>query len=366
MSKLEQQIRFCTTTDGTRIAYATVGQGPPFVKAANWMSHLEFDWQSPVWRHWLTGLSQYHTLVRYDERGCGLSDWDVEDFSVEAWVQDLEAVVDALGLERFPLLGISQGGPVAITYAVRHPEKVSHLILFGTYARGRYKRNLTEPQAEMVETLQNLVKLGWGQNNPAFRQVFTSLLMPEGTAEQMRWFNDLQQMSASPENAYKIRLTNSYIEVSDLAAQISTPTLILHSREEAAVPFEEGRHLAALIPGARFVPLESKNHLLLENEPAWPRFLAEVHTFVGAEVIEQPHPQEGASSLKLADDLTNRELEILELIAQGLNNHQIAEHLVISHKTVRNHITSVFSKLQVNDRAQAIVLAREAGFGRKT
>lgn len=363
---MEQQIRFCTTTDGVRIAYATVGQGPPFVKTANWLSHLEFDWQSPVWRHWLTGLSQNHTLVRYDERGCGLSDWDVEDFSVDAWVQDLEAVVDALGLERFPLLGISQGGPVAITYAVRHPEKVSHLILCGAYALGRYNRKLTEAQFEMIETLQNLVKLGWGQDNPAFRQVFTSLFMPEGTTEQMRWFNDLQRVSASPENAYKIRLTNSYIDVSDLAVQISTPTLILHSREDAAVPFEEGRHLAGLIPGAQFVPLEGKNHILLETEPAWPRFLDEVHNFVGTEAVEQPYLQPKSSSLNLVDDLTNREQEILELIAQGLNNHQIAEHLVISHKTVRNHITSVFSKLQVADRAQAIVLAREAGFGHKT
>jgi len=364
MSRMEQQIRFCTTTDGTRIAYATVGQGPPFVKAANWLSHLEFDWQSPVWRHWLTGLSQHHTLVRYDERGCGLSDWDVEDFSVEAWVQDLEAVVDALGLERFPLLGISQGGPVAITYAVRHPEKVSHLILFGTYARGRYKRNLTEPQVEMVETLQNLVRLGWGQNNPAFRQVFTSLLMPEGTPEQMRWFNDLQRMSASPENAYKIRLTNSYIDVSDLAVQVATPTLILHSREEAAVPFEEGRHLAGLIPGAQFVPLESKNHLLLENEPAWQRFLSEVYDFLGVGATAETRSEPTYKPLQLIDELTDREQDILELIAQGLSNTQIAEELVISPKTVRNHITNLFSKMQAANRAEAIVRAREAGFGR--
>ena len=314
-------------------------------------------------RHWLTSLSQHYTLVRYDERGCGLSDWDVEDFSLDAWVQDLETVVDALGLDRFPLLGISQGGPIAITYAVRHPEKVSHLILLGTYARGRYKRNLTKSQLETIEMLLKMIKLGWGQNNPAFRQVFTSLFIPEGTTEQMNWFNDLQRVSTSPENAVKIRTAFSYIEVSDLASQVTTPTLILHAHDDAAVPFEEGRHLAALIPGARFVPLEGKNHLLLGNEPAWPRFLDEVHSFLAEEAVEQPHPQRRPSSLNLADELTGREREILELIAQGLSNAHIAEQLVISPKTVRNHITSIFSKMQVVNRAEAIVRAREAGFG---
>ena len=360
---MEQQIRFCTTPDGVRIAYATVGQGPPFVKAANWLSHLEFDWQSPVWRHWLMGLSQHHTLVRYDERGCGLSDWDVEDFSVEAWVQDLETVVDILGLKRFPLLGISHGGPIAIAYAIRHPEKVSHLILCGTYARGRYHRNLTESQLEMLEMLFKMIKLGWGQNNPAFRQVFTSHFIPEGTTEQMNWFNDLQRVTTSPDNAIKIRTGFSNIDVSDLASQVTTPTIILHAQDDAAVPFAEGRHLAALIPGARFVPLQGKNHLLLENEPAWPRFLDEVYNFVGRQAIEPPPPQHTASSLRLIDDLTGREEEILELIAQGLSNSQIAEKLIISPKTVRNHITNLFSKMQASNRAEVIVRAREAGFG---
>jgi DNA-binding SARP family transcriptional activator/pimeloyl-ACP methyl ester carboxylesterase len=279
-SGMEQQIRFCISSDGVRLAYATVGEGPVFVKAANWLSHLEFDWNSPVWRHWLTALSEYHTLVRYDERGCGLSDWDVEDFSVDAWVQDLETVVDTLGLDRFPLLGISRGGPVAITYAVRYPERVSHLILCGAYVRGWHNRNLTPQQREMVDTLLKLIKLGWGQNNPAFRQVFTSLFIPEGTAEQMRWFNDLQRISTSPENAFKLRITSSNIDVSDKAGKVTAPTLVLHAREDAVVPFEEGRRLAALIPNAQFVALEGKNHILLADEPAWPRFLAEVRQFI--------------------------------------------------------------------------------------
>jgi len=282
-AQVEQEIHFCTTQDGVRIAYATVGEGPPFVKAANWLSHLEFDWESPVWRHLLGALSRHHTLVRYDERGCGLSDWDVETLSVEAFVQDLEAVVDEAGLDRFPLLGISQGGPIAMTYAVRHPEKVSHLILYGTYAAGRFNRSYSAGQAETARAILQLIELGWGKNNPAFRQFFTSLFMPEATAEQMRWFNDLQRVSTSPEMARRLENTFFNIDVRDLVSQIAVPTLILHGREDAVVPFEEGRQLAASIPNAHFVPLESNNHILLEEEPAWQRFVAELYRFVGVD-----------------------------------------------------------------------------------
>jgi pimeloyl-ACP methyl ester carboxylesterase len=221
--------------------------------------------------------------VRYDERGCGLSDWEVEDFSVETWVRDLETVVDTLGLERFPLLGLSQGGPVAITYAVRHPERVSHLILYGSYARGWWKLNLSPQQREETEMLITLSKLGWGRSNPAFRQVFTSMFIPDATIEQMRWFNDLQQMSTSPENAVKFLRAFYEIDVSDLAPKVTVPTMVLHARDDGRIPFTSGRELAALIPGARFVPLDSQNHILLENEPAWGRFLAEVHHFLERE-----------------------------------------------------------------------------------
>jgi pimeloyl-ACP methyl ester carboxylesterase/DNA-binding XRE family transcriptional regulator len=284
----EQQVRFCTTPDGARIAYATVGTGPVLVKAANWLSHLEYDWNSPVWRHWLAGLSERHTLVRYDERGCGLSDWDVDTFSLDAWVSDLETVVDTLGLERFPLLGISQGGSVAITYAVRHPERVSHLILYGGYARGRWKLALSPQQREETEMLLTLTKLGWGRSNPAFRQVFTSLFIPDATTEQMRWFNELQRMSTSPENAVKFLRAFYEIDVSHLAPMVTVPTMVLHAREDGRIPFDAGRELAASIPGARFVTLEGKNHILLESEPAWPRFLAEVHHFLESKEGDKP------------------------------------------------------------------------------
>ena len=277
---MQQEIRFCTAPDGAQIAYATVGRGPPLVKAANWLNHLEYDWQSPVWRHLLHGLARNHRLIRYDERGNGLSDWDVEDISFEAFVSDLETVVDAVGIERFPLLGISQGVAVSIAYAVRHPERVSRLILYGGYAKGRRKRG-SQASSEEAAALETLMRQGWGQENPAFRQMFTSLFMPGATSEQAQSFNDLQRITTSPENAVRIRRTIDEIEVSDLLPQVAVPTLVLHCRDDAVSPFDLGRRMAATIPGARFVALEGRNHMMLEDEPAWPRFLNEVERFLG-------------------------------------------------------------------------------------
>lgn len=276
----QQQISFCTARDGITLAYATIGQGPVLVKAANWLSHLEYDWTSPVWRHWLQALSEKHTFVRYDERGCGLSDWDVDDVSFDAWVSDLEAVVDAVGVERFPLLGISQGGAIAITYAIRHPERVSHLILYGAYTRGKLARAQTTQEKEEVDVYQKLIRLGWGKEHPAFRQVFSMMFLPEGTPEQLNAFNELQRITTTPENAARIVAGFNHIDVRALASQLRVPTLVLHARNELRIPFSEGQLLASLIPGARFVPLESINHILLEDEPAWKRFLYEVERFL--------------------------------------------------------------------------------------
>ena len=356
---LSQQIRFCKSADGVRLAYATAGTGPPLVKAANWLSHLEHDWRSPVWRPFLEQLARRRTLVRYDERGSGLSDWSVTDLSFESWVRDLEAVVDAVGLERFPLLGISQGGPIAIAYAVRHPERVSHLVLYGSYARGMLQRDPTPLQRDEATTLVGLARVGWGRETPAFRQVFTSLFIPDGTPEQLRWFNDLQRVSTSPENAARLIAELHRLDVRELAAKVGVPTLVLHARHDARIPYEEGRLLAALIPGARFVTLESRNHLLLEGEPALRQFMAEVDDFFDA----VPDPVATAATPSFPE-LTARESEVLELIARGLDNPVIAERLGISAKTLRNHITNIFFKLDVTSRAQAIVRARDAGLGR--
>ena len=290
---MEQEIRFCTARDGVRIAYATSGSGPPLVKAANWLTHLEYDWDSPVWRHWLGEMARRHTLIRYDERGCGLSDWKVEDFSFDAWARDLETVVGRVGLDRFALLGISQGGAVAVDYAVRHPERVSHLVLYGAYAQGRARRELSPDEAEQHRALMTLARIGWGQENPAFRQVFSNLFMPEATAEQLRWLDELQRKSTSAENAVRFYEVFGDIDVVDLLPRVSVPTLVLHARDDARVHLEAGRNLAAAIPNARFVLLESKNHILLESEPAWPRFVQAVFGFLGT--LNTAAPQDAFS-----------------------------------------------------------------------
>ena len=275
-----QEIRFCTTGDGTRLAYATSGAGPPLVKAANWLSHLDYDWESPVWRHWLAELSRRFRLVRYDERGCGLSDWDVGRFTFGDWVDDLEAIVVAAGLDRFPLLGISQGGPVAIAYAARHPERVTHLVLLGSYAQGRRKSARTSDEAALAEARLEIVRLGWGHPDPTYRQIFVSRFLPEGTQEQWRSFDELQRRSTSPDNAWRFVDAFADIDVTDLAAKLAVPTLIMCSRREPDNRFEQSRLLAALIPNSRLVPLDSSNHLLPERDPAWRHFLAEIDRFL--------------------------------------------------------------------------------------
>lgn len=351
----QQHIRFCKSQDGARIAMATLGHGPPLLRTAHWLSHVEHDARSPVWTHWLDVLSQDHMLIRYDQRACGLSDWSPATISFESWVSDLEAVVEANGLTRFPLFGMSQGGAIAIAYAARYPEKVTQLVLFGAYGRGVMRRDISLQEREEAETLVKLIRLGWGRDNPAFRQVFTSQFIPDGTREQHQWFNDLERLSASPENAARIVETLYQLDVTAEAQRIAVPTLVLHSRDDARVPFEEGRQLAALIPAARFVPLESRNHVLVANEPAWPRFIQEVRAFLGASNVAAPALEKAG--------LTTSEREVLTLVARGLDNGAIAAALAKSEKTVRNQISSIFAKLGVKSRAQAIVLARDSGLG---
>lgn len=353
----EQQIRFCTAADGVRLAWTKFGSGPPLVRAGHWLGHLEFDWQNPVWRPWMAELSRDRTLIRYDERACGLSDWNVDEISFEAWVSDLESVVDAAGLARFALFGMSRGAPVAIAYAVRWPQRVSHLVLMGGYARGRRRRGI--PQYEDESRLDvELVRLGWGRENPAFRRHFTTQFLPDGTLEHIRAFDDMQRVSANAENAVRTIVCSSEIDVSELLPQVSVPTLVLHSRSDARIPFDEGRQIAGAIPGARFVALESRNHILLESEPAWERFWQEMRSFLGSGSEAVPAPPTGLPAL------TAREQQVLELVAQGLANDEIASRLGIAAKTVRNQVSAIFDKLQVSTRAQAIVCAREAGLGR--
>jgi serine/threonine protein kinase/alpha-beta hydrolase superfamily lysophospholipase len=276
-----QKIQFCVTGDGVRLAYASAGSGYPLVKAANWLNHLDYEWDSPLWRHWLVEMTRHHRLIRYDERGNGLSQWDVKQMSFELWVQDLEAVVDASGVDRFALLGISQGGAVAISYAIRHPERVSHIILVGAFSRGLMARG-TEEQMAARRALQTLVRLDWGRNNPDFKAMFTRFYIPDGsTPEQQQWFNDLQHISATPENAARLMTLVDEINVRHLLAEVSVPTIIFHGNHDKVIPAEEGRIMAAEIPSARFVPLNTGNHILLAQEPAWPVFLDELGAFLG-------------------------------------------------------------------------------------
>jgi DNA-binding winged helix-turn-helix (wHTH) protein/pimeloyl-ACP methyl ester carboxylesterase len=275
-----QEIRFFEAGDGARIAYSLAGSGPPLIKAANWLNHLDFEWHSPIWAHWVAELTKHHTLVRYDERGNGLSDWNITDFSFAAWVRDFERLVDTIKLDRFPVLGISQGAAVAVAYAAKHPERVSQLVLYGAYVRGWMLRGSAE-ESERRNALLTLVRLGWGRDNPAFRQIFTTLFMPEATPEQADWFNELQRVSTSPENAVQLLAEAGRVNVIDQLPLVKCPTLVLHCKDDAAVPVSEGRLIAARIPGAKFVELPGRNHVVTPKEPAWPEFLATVGNFLG-------------------------------------------------------------------------------------
>lgn len=274
-----QPIRFCTASDGTSLAWSALGDGPPLLKAANWLNHLEYDLASPIWRHWTEVLLHGRRLIRYDERGNGLSDWNTPDISFETFVDDLASVADAAGLERFDLLGISQGCSVSIAYAVRHPERVNRLVLYGGYAAG-WRARATPGEIERREAMRTLAREGWGQNNPAFRQMFTTLFFPDASPEEADWFNELQRLSTSPENAERLQSAFGDIDVRALLGQVRAPTLVIHAREDAVVPFAAGRQLATEIPGAEFVTLESRNHLVLEHEPAWRRLTEALNAFL--------------------------------------------------------------------------------------
>ena len=278
-TSLHQEVQFCRSIDGVRLAWSRVGTGFPIVKTGNWLNHIEYDWESPVWSHVLHWLARGRQLIRYDARGNGLSDWDAPEISFDAFVRDLEAVVEAAGLDRFVLFGASQGCAFSIAYAVKFPHRVSKLVLYGGFARGRRLRG-SPVDRDQAEAMLTLMRTGWGEDNPAFRQVFTSLFVPGGTAEQMEWFNELQRKTTSPENAVRLRLVSDNMDIADLLPRVRTPTLVMHCRGDAVQPFEEGRFLAANIPGARFVGLEGRNHLILEADPGWAKFKQEVDAFL--------------------------------------------------------------------------------------
>lgn len=349
------QIKFIEGYDGAKIAYCVSGEGPPVVLLPSWLTHLDFQRRSVAWRPWLDALSDRYTLVRYDPRGCGLSDRSVADLTFEAWVRDLEALVRHLKLDAFSLIGVCQGGAVALEYTARNPGRVGHLVLFGTYARGRNKRDDIPLEPEKARVMLDMIRLGWGSEDHAFATAFAKQFQPDSAPDHLRTWCELQRRAASPDTAAMLTEYMFRIDIRTALTLIGCPTLVAHSTGDAVVPLEEGRLLARSIHGAQFLELDTPNHFPREDEPAWRTFVNALHDFLPATPLEDGRFAE----------LTAREREVLDLVATGLDNRAIAEHLSLSPKTVRNHVSHVFSAIGVNSRAEAIVTSRDAGFGRR-
>jgi pimeloyl-ACP methyl ester carboxylesterase/DNA-binding CsgD family transcriptional regulator len=359
MSQSNQHIRFCGSADGTRIAYATCGMGPPLVWIQHWIHHLELDWQSPVWSPWLALLTKDHTVIRYDWRGCGLSDRERVQFSMDKYADDLDAVIAATGVERFVLFSMAGGGSaLAMSYVARNPGRVTQLILYGCNTRGPLGDNPTAEQEAEAQARLKVIELGWLSENAGYGQFIASMNIPDSTAEQFRSYIDLARRTTSSANAVSTMNAFNRMNVESLVSKVNCPTLVVHPRGDSIIPFDQGREVAGLIPSALFVPLESRNRITLDTEPAWQQLVGALNDFLPASLT-------GGQVVPPLNDLTARERGVLELVAEGLDNHQIAERLDISEKTVRNHVSAIFSKLQVKGRAQAVALARDAGLGHR-
>jgi pimeloyl-ACP methyl ester carboxylesterase/DNA-binding CsgD family transcriptional regulator len=361
---MSQQVGFVAARDGARLAYARLGEGPPLVRAAHWLSHLELDRWSPVWHDFISELSQGRTLIRYDERGTGLSERDVADVSFEAMVSDLERIVDGLRLERFSLLGMSQGGAIAIAYAARHPERIDALVLCGAYARGHRHAGRSRHQREEADLLLELIRVGWGTADPKFRRVFATMFLGDGSPALYEAFDQLQRVSASPQTAYRLREMFGTIDVTGECETVRAPTLVMHRRDDAVVPFEEGRLVASLIPGARFVPLEGRSHILLPGEPAFQAFFEALGAFLPTASGAAPSSRRGGRGRDPAATLTPREREVMALVIEGRSNAEIAAEMFLSDRTVERHLSNVYAKLGLGGKAaRAAAAARMAQFG---
>lgn len=360
MSHSQQDIRFCQSSDGVRIAYASSGSGRRLVRVGPWHTHAELDWSSPIWLPWLELLATGRTLVHYDFRGHGLSDRQPVDVAFERHVDDLAAVLASTHTTRCTLLGIAGGCAIAVAYAVRRPEHVERLILFGGFSRGSIARSKTSEEAEAGRTVLRVIELSGVHDDPAFRQLFTAQCIPDASPDQSRAFNHLMRVSGGTRSGVDVLRALYKVDIRALAPKVRCPTLVLHPTSNLRVPYEEGRSLAALIPNARFVPLQSRNALLLEHEAAWAVFQEELRAFLAETTASGPSSRDACDEV-----LTPRERTIVELVARGLGNRVIAGELGISEKTVRNHVSSILDKLGLHSRAEAIVRAREAGFGRK-
>lgn len=352
-----QEIRFARSADGVGIAYAVHGSGPPLLIDGYWLSHLQFDWQSPVWRHYLVELGRIATVIRFDERGHGLSDRGVTDHSLAARVADLEAVADDAGLDRFALLAMAQAGPVAIEYAARHPGRLTRMALYGSYAGTL--GTASDEEIDLDNAFRALIRVGWERPTPEFRRVFTSLMIPGATEEQMRWLDELQRMAVDAETAILARSQRQHADSSHRLAELDLPVLVLHSRNDQLNRFEHSRQLAAHLHGARLVALESNNHIVLADEPAWPVLLRELTDFLAPD----REPADDQPGVDLTTLLSPRELDILTLAARGRDNAEIAAELFLSVRTVERHLQNAYARLGLQGRtartaAVALLLAR--------
>lgn len=346
---IEQDIRFCTTADGVQLAMACYGSGPPLVRVATWLTHVERDPNSAFNNHWIEQFSRDHRYVTYDERGCGLSSRQPPEISFEAWVRDLGTVVDTLGLDTFPLLGISQGAAIAVAFAARHPERVSRLVLFGGFATTYFSTRNPDPRVrEEAEALIKTIELGWGRGSAAFRKVFVTKFMPGATPGQQQELDEYSLATASAEVAAKVMRVNFGLDVKEEASQVTCPTLVLHSRGDQMVLFDQGRKLAGLIPGARFIPVDSENHVPMSSEPCWPGVVAQIKAFLG-------------DATTPAGRLTPRQVAVLMHVAAGKTDKQIARTLGLSPRTVEMHVAGALKALGCATRAEAVAKASHGG-----
>lgn len=346
-----QEVRFAHVASGARIAWARHGVGPALVRVAHWMTHVEHDLQSPIWQPWIERLGRRVQLVRYDERGCGLSSADQVPLGLDTAVEELEVVVEATGRRQVALLGMSGAAAPAVAYAARHPERVSHLVLLGGYTHGLMHRHPSAAQVEMHHTVVKLIELGWGQASAAVQQYFTGQMVPDATLDQARALTEQQRLSCDGTRAAAIVEARVRLDVRAWLPQVRCPTLVLHASGDAVVPVELGRELAASIAGARFETLATRNHIPLPGTPAFERLCESVGDFLA------PAAAHGLPSL------TPRERELLTLVARGLDNLQIAAHMGLAHKTVRNALSKLYGQLDVEGRPQAVARARDLGFG---
>jgi pimeloyl-ACP methyl ester carboxylesterase/DNA-binding CsgD family transcriptional regulator len=348
----QQDIRFCTSPDGVRLAIATTGSGPPLIRVSTWLSHLECDQREEDTWATIQTFSQTHTLVRYDSRGCGLSDRHIPSLVFDDLVADLGAVVDAQGPEPVPLYGMSCGAPIAIAYAALHPERVSRLIVLNGYGRAYLSAKHPEPSVlEEANLLLHSARVGWSNDRSAFRQIFVAQLLGNADSAMRRGIDERMRLSMTPEMAERHLRSNYAMDVKAECAQVQCPTLVLHARGDQMVNFEQGRKLAAWIPGARFVPLESDSHVLLGGQPAAQQFFSEMRAFLGVDGKTPASPTH----------LSQRQTEILGWVAQGHTDKQIARDLGLSPRTVEMHVAGAMKALHCSTRAQAVHRATQEG-----